>query len=1448
MPGRIGPRGCAFSAFSQSGQDALYGAPQGPNAPAQILSQDRKTLIDVLLAEAPSAKDTKSMKNADSLNPSEDDLLAIALGAPARRVLTRCDAIGPRTGWRDGYLSTRYGFIPPDPNASPTALLQSPGRVWSDLCSRLPGLVPRGNVRVRILDLPFIEGSPEVIPDQALWAACVCLGILASTWRYEEANDGREGIVNAATSPGTFLNAAGNLDEEPETRGLPRNIAIPLRTVCLRLGRPLPFLSQSDVSIYNYKLRDPTSVVPYPERAENMDLRWPVFKDRSEAMFLLCMAEVHGCFAPAVDIIACCQECVMERDNERLVYELVRLRQVIDQLPHIFHKISVNPSSGENFAHPVEWGQRYAKWSAPLSKRVPALSGLFLPLFQLMDVFLGRTKYDSFLGLESLHLRQWMPPAIRAFCAAIEQYYSVPDFVKASGDPRLVAVLEGLVESYTGERGFMGTHRYKVYGFLEVVAKTGRVETNGGAGSMDTAGRPWEQVHRTLSDSMLERLEPYRSATLTVAPHDMRGSFEECRFKACIHARTAIDRDPSRATCKVTIDLRDTGMTFQPGDRLAIMPLNPWLDVEQTAQILQLVDILDQSVPLQGSAPWMRFARHIGEVYRDKPLQLTVRDILRRGRLSPLSKEMVAWVHSQTRSASPRLHAILSSSTWPIMASIADLLHTIRPEVPDNVWNRAFPTTELSWLCPLISIEIPRTYSISSYSADEWMPGQLDITVARAAHRISELVNVAGDSSHLRLRPGVCSSFLNPHPTTRLPHPLIRGNDREEILVGLSRPLNFQLPASKAAPILMFAGGSGIAPFRGFWQARCHEESVGRNVLFLGVQSREKLVYYDELVEHVRDGKLELHVAFSRDTTGLVYDPYSREMRERPGTTPSYIDSKITEQGSTICDILMSTTIGGYGGYLYICGSVALYDTVMSALRRAIYACRATTAEATSKILDMAFAERRLMLDIFMTPRPVCESDFPIITPSQLAQCTGHRSSGESSRYWIGVHGRVYDVTEFLSIHPGGSLIVAASAGMDASRTFDEVAHTGNPEVSALLAKYFIGVLAPKPTFRNNIISDLYDTWYDYLRTCVENLTTLSFEVSALMDDERVWSAGGLINITGVRKFYQFQSRLLQNGFPTLFGSRLNELHLKLTFALLQSHATNQMVPDIVGNVSRALSSPPAVRTRNAIAQVGEFVEDTGSALAFEKGIISYAKSVTEIDIQFLEKIRGEICNGMDVFYKIRDRRGTVGDKHLTRSVALALLTCLERVSQRLQNFFTDLAARSPINPRLENNPARGFWGMVARRIRDGSFFLYTSDENVVEDGSASSKTRFIHRQSITVAQLVNQSVDSISASGVQSELKGETDFKPRRLADAHLQRGKMSRIGTSYDEAVNRNASKRMSTLLAMNWQGAVPVRNQSATAETKTRQKFAEGRGSQLFSVPMSPTGRIVSIGRAN
>jgi cytochrome b involved in lipid metabolism len=570
------------------------------------------------------------------------------------------------------------------------------------------------------------------------------------------------------------------------------------------------------------------------------------------------------------------------------------------------------------------------------------------------------------------------------------------------------------------------------------------------------------------------------------------------------------------------------------------MPVNPSYESAKVAAALGLDELWDALVPVDQGSEWARFSKHLEIVSKVPHAGLTVKDVLKRGHLAPLTKGLVNsvsthWNVSYTSLTSTQIHQMLRASSqtttdllvsdeWPVKGSVGDLLQTAISEVPEDVWDRAFDLKNLTWLPKLISLEVPRTYSISNAS-EELLPSLIDLTVSRTES--------ARDPRFRDVQPalplyGVSSGFLNPAPGV-LEYPNDTSDD-QAVLIGVSRPIQFQLPPSTTVPVAMFAGGSGIAPFRGFWQKRV-QSGIGRNILFMGVQSRDKFVHESELRGLVQDGSLELHTAFSRDRRGLVYDPMMRELLEQD-MEPRYIDTTIVDQGRLVSELVMSKTQGGLGGYLYICGSVSVYETVMSGIKQAIYKCQASTQSTADSLLATAFAERRFMLDIFMTPRAMSNSD-PIIPMSKLAAHTGHR---KGSRMWIGVHGGVYDVTDFLPMHPGGTLIVAASAGLDASKTFHELAHDTNPEVSSLLSKYFIGHLAPKPDFRSTEISNLYDMWSQYLRLSVENLTTLYFEANNILEDSKIWFSGGLFNIGGVRKFYQFQSRLMQNGFSTLFG------------------------------------------------------------------------------------------------------------------------------------------------------------------------------------------------------------------------------------------------------------------------------------------------------------------------
>ncbi|KAK0710137.1 hypothetical protein B0T26DRAFT_836309 [Lasiosphaeria miniovina] len=1432
---RIGPRGCTFSGFTQPGDiHAAFDIPRGVDAEEWLRLRERKSINDVLYANIPSVQEISGLKDLDALNAAEHDLLAVALGAPARQVMIRAEDIGPLTGWKDGYLSAEHGFCPPDYNDSPGALSNSPGRIWTDLCDRMPGCVARGRVRESIAALPIVQGTEEVIPDRALWAAIVVLGMLCSIYRYEDKHDGSEGVTVNASKYKPSCEMGDDLGDE--LVGIPRSIALPFFQISRRMGRSIPHLTFVDQTSYNMKIKDSSSTFPYVGRFDNMESRWPMFGEQSEMAFQKGCADTSASFQHGPDAIASCQEHVMNRNVEGLLREMVRLKEILERMPNAFHSINPNPNSGENYVSAHRW-VRWAKFSAPLSKRCPASSGLQFPPFLVMDAFLGRKKYDSFLGAEGLHLRAWLPSNLRAFIAAIEYHYRIPEFVKQSGDPRLMGVLDGIVEAYTGERGFMGTHRYKVFGLLEVAGKTGRSETNGMSGAPDANSRPWEETHKQFSAAMKERLEPFRGS-ISVEPHEMRGTFEECRYKSRVLSRSFVNTDPARSIAMVTLDIQNTGITFQPGDRLAVMPLNTWTECAKVAAALGLVDYLDVKVTL--NTKWQRFAQHLGSVSRTEPQELTVKDILRRGHLAPITKELALKIHDMLRASSNTVLQVLATEEWPVRGSLGDLLQAAVADTNPHIWDRAFDLAgDLSWLADMIPVEIPRTYSISNYS-QELLPSTVDLTVSRAEFKLC--TTFAGNSDVTCA--GVGSGFLNP-PLSSSPE-LIETD--EDILIGVSRPLNFQLPLDPAAPCAFFAGGSGIAPFRSFWQARLtsRDNATGRDLLYFGVQSREKFCYEDELRDYVDAGLMEVHLAFSRDSRGLVYDRRTNSLVERE-MPPRYIDALIVEQSTAISELVMSKKQGGFGGYLYVCGSVAVFDSVMNGIRKAIYNHCSATMETSDMIISKAFAERRFMLDVFMTPKPL-PCNLPTIPLSQLARHTGHRPG---SRMWIGVHGSAYDVTDFSPMHPGGNLIIKSNAGVDCSRSFDSLAHTNNSEVNSLLTKYFVGQLTPKPDFPGcPELGSLYDLWADYLRATVETLVAHQFEMHEIMganDDGTsdkffrgagdVWSREHLMNIgLGVRTFYQYQSRLLQGGFAALFGPKLQGLVLKLSFTLADAApgGAEMRLPDVLNMIARAKTSPDAIATSQEVALIGQFVSDNNSNVRFaERGIFKYAAKTVELDIELLEDIREEACHGMDAFGSVM-AMDAQSDEQRVNVLATFLLQTLERMAKRLEVFYAKLAQNKIYQPEIEHNPARTRWSLVRRKIRDGSFFVLTQ-ETVL--GAAPA---YVSAQNRTGGVDFDGVMSRIQAS-IRSAAPA-VDMAPRTLTAMHLARAAAPTAETNAMATYENNSAVRaMSTFIDANRRSIRRLSKMPPVPMSFEQLQAAVERQERLAGRPPTPPSSI-------
>ncbi|QMT18156.1 bifunctional cytochrome P450/NADPH--P450 reductase [Planococcus maritimus] len=112
----------------------------------------------------------------------------------------------------------------------------------------------------------------------------------------------------------------------------------------------------------------------------------------------------------------------------------------------------------------------------------------------------------------------------------------------------------------------------------------------------------------------------------------------------------------------------------------------------------------------------------------------------------------------------------------------------------------------------------------------------------------------------------------------------------------------FQLPEDPETPLVMVGPGTGIAPFRGFIQARHALKEQGATLgaaqLYFGCRHAQEDFLYEEELKHAEQlGLIELHSAFSRQQQEKIY-----------------VQHLMKQNAQEILQLLAQ------GGHLYICG------------------------------------------------------------------------------------------------------------------------------------------------------------------------------------------------------------------------------------------------------------------------------------------------------------------------------------------------------------------------------------------------------------------------------------------------------------------------------------------------------------------------------------------------
>ncbi|XP_075070343.1 nitric oxide synthase 3 isoform X2 [Mixophyes fleayi] len=216
-------------------------------------------------------------------------------------------------------------------------------------------------------------------------------------------------------------------------------------------------------------------------------------------------------------------------------------------------------------------------------------------------------------------------------------------------------------------------------------------------------------------------------------------------------------------------------------------------------------------------------------------------------------------------------------------------------EVLEEFPSICVPSSLLLTQLPLLQ---PRYYSISS--SLEASPDQIHLTVAVVSYHTQE--------NKGPLHYGVCSTWLDQlSPGASVPC-FVRGAS------------TFHLPSDVNAPCILVGPGTGIAPFRGFWQQRlCDIENKSL------VPGEMTLVFGSRCAELDHIYKEESYDAQKRGGLTQIYTAFSRQ----PDTPKTYVQDILrTQLACHVYDVLRNKN-----GHMYICGDVTMATDVLQTVQ-----------------------------------------------------------------------------------------------------------------------------------------------------------------------------------------------------------------------------------------------------------------------------------------------------------------------------------------------------------------------------------------------------------------------------------------------------------------------------------------------------------------------------------
>nr|QCX35686.1 Nitric Oxide Synthase 1 [Nautilus pompilius] len=405
-----------------------------------------------------------------------------------------------------------------------------------------------------------------------------------------------------------------------------------------------------------------------------------------------------------------------------------------------------------------------------------------------------------------------------------------------------------------------------------------------------------------------------------LTPVDGTSKMDICSALSVIHGKTILSAkiverrnlqapNSSRQTILINLDTNGASeLSYVPGDHLGIYSANDPRLVEavlarlynapQADSLVRLEVFQERQSPFGSVKSWTAFEKFPSCTLRTAFTHFL--DIT-----TPPSQMLLQLLAVQASSNAdrqtlellgkdPRAYEDWKQDLNPNLAEVLQFFPSLR-----------IPPSLLMTQLPLLQ---QRFYSISS--SPKVYPGEIHLTVAVVKYKTQ---GGCGPVHH-----GVCSSWLNGCAIGSVVPCLVR-----------SAP-NFRMPEDGTKPMIMVGPGTGIAPFRSFWQQRRVDREMlpepkhgekkgwGHMTIYFGCrQAAIDNIYASELKQIKAEGTLTNY-----------YVALSREVNQKK----VYVQDIMKRHSKEICDAIVKQ-----GGHIYVCGDVSMAsdvsDTVEMILR-----------------------------------------------------------------------------------------------------------------------------------------------------------------------------------------------------------------------------------------------------------------------------------------------------------------------------------------------------------------------------------------------------------------------------------------------------------------------------------------------------------------------------------